>query len=577
MLEGLSAIDWDGLTHAYGPAGGIPERIRLLASPDPGQWVPALSELYDALCHQMCSVYPATAPAIPFMIELLGSTEVRCRGRILQFLADSAAVGPDPDEDDDGDAEEEAEALEWARQTRAAVWRGLDVALDLLTDLDPRIRVIVPYLLGTLAGMASSENPEDLPQVDPIATIADRMQRHFEEEPSVLVRASLVFGLGCLMPLRREIAPLLEGRLSDGFEGEPVKLAAALCLADASVRPSLATLQVLRNALSDPDRTNRLFAPDRPGMEDRHHPIGRAVLEVQGLLDGGPYPDADVGRDEDLKFPWTGRWSSGWSTSRILALLERAEIEDPDLFVPDLLPYLDRANPHTADSTVIPILRLVFKGRKLTPETCRDDLTAAQARVLSRLYQNLSLWATDIHHGTIDAVGLADRAEWARLLGIEERAPSDAEIAAILDRIAPRQQFGSRPEIKCLCLRRIGTAAFLPHLARFPELEELDLSGIGLSDADLVHLTRLPKLKDLHLNANPITDEATRTMATIGSLESLDLSGTGITDEGLGPLRAAGNLKHIELYHTAVSREAVRTFREARPDCEVWPSRLWLS
>src|SRR5262245_43071513 len=90
MLEGLSAIDWESLTHAYGPAGDIPDMIRRLTSPDPEQWVGALDSLYATLCHQCCTVYQATAVAVPFLVELLGRREVRCRGRILQFLGDAA-------------------------------------------------------------------------------------------------------------------------------------------------------------------------------------------------------------------------------------------------------------------------------------------------------------------------------------------------------------------------------------------------------------------------------------------------------------------------------------------------------
>ena len=71
MLDGLEEIRWDQLTHAYGKADGIPARIRALQSTDPAQWVRAISDLYDALCHQMCSIYPATVSAIPFFIQPL--------------------------------------------------------------------------------------------------------------------------------------------------------------------------------------------------------------------------------------------------------------------------------------------------------------------------------------------------------------------------------------------------------------------------------------------------------------------------------------------------------------------------
>src|SRR4051794_16456277 len=60
MLEHLDEIDWDGLTHAYGNAGDIPELIRALASRDPDDRENAIDALYDALCHQVCTIYEAT-------------------------------------------------------------------------------------------------------------------------------------------------------------------------------------------------------------------------------------------------------------------------------------------------------------------------------------------------------------------------------------------------------------------------------------------------------------------------------------------------------------------------------------
>src|SRR5262245_13745717 len=90
MLEGLSAIDWDRLTHAYGPAGDVPDMIRHLGSADPEESLRAVDGLYATRCHQSCTVYEATAAAVPFLLELLGYRTIRCRGRILEFLGDAA-------------------------------------------------------------------------------------------------------------------------------------------------------------------------------------------------------------------------------------------------------------------------------------------------------------------------------------------------------------------------------------------------------------------------------------------------------------------------------------------------------
>src|SRR5262245_29279873 len=141
MLEGLDGIEWDQLTHAYGQADGIPARIRALLSSDPADWVRAISDLYDALCHQMCSIYPATVPAIGFLIELLDDRTTRCRGRILEFLADVAFVAThtadengddsDFDEDDEG-FDDKTSQEELHGHARQAIWEGFDTYLTLL-------------------------------------------------------------------------------------------------------------------------------------------------------------------------------------------------------------------------------------------------------------------------------------------------------------------------------------------------------------------------------------------------------------------------------------------------------------
>ncbi|HEY2909181.1 MAG TPA: hypothetical protein VGI99_02995, partial [Gemmataceae bacterium] len=170
MLEGLPAVDWSQFQHAYGPADDIPSLIRGLASLDPEDWVGAISGLYDTLCHQQCTVYEATPHAIPFLVELLTCPDVHCRGRILEFLADCtgatsflAAHGSLDLFAAQRDTEEFkiqlTNELEWVRRTRAAVWRGLDVYLELVADLDKRIRIAVPYTLASLAEYAASEKP----------------------------------------------------------------------------------------------------------------------------------------------------------------------------------------------------------------------------------------------------------------------------------------------------------------------------------------------------------------------------------------------------------------------------------
>jgi hypothetical protein len=75
MLEGLDAVPWNNLTHAYGTAGDVPELIRAVTSADESTRRKAWHSLYGNLWHQG-TIYEATAHAVPFFIELAGSTSV---------------------------------------------------------------------------------------------------------------------------------------------------------------------------------------------------------------------------------------------------------------------------------------------------------------------------------------------------------------------------------------------------------------------------------------------------------------------------------------------------------------------
>lgn len=67
MLDGLDDVAWGELEHAYGRADNIPVLLRRLAFGDP-QALDDFRFADDGLVHQGC-VYPATAAAVPFLVE----------------------------------------------------------------------------------------------------------------------------------------------------------------------------------------------------------------------------------------------------------------------------------------------------------------------------------------------------------------------------------------------------------------------------------------------------------------------------------------------------------------------------
>lgn len=567
MLERLDDIEWDQLTHAYGQAGEIPARIRALQSSDPADWVEAIGDLYDALCHQMCSIYPATVPAIPFLIELLGDRTVRCRGRILEFLAHVAFVAnyqADDDEenanfpDDNEGGGGEGSQDELNADIRRAIWEGFDAYLLLLSDLNHRIRVVVPYLLAALSG-------GEIPAGASIATIAACMRKQFEEEPNELVRASLVFGLASLIRHDSDIRQWLEQQASDPRCSAPVRMAAALSLADSDSCVSAAVLDVLVQGLQNRNETNQPFKSDHPEMESRHHPIGRAVLQYEGQLQESD----DDGRDEDMKFPWRARWQSGMGASRILELLSKLKFESLDVLLPALVPDLDRANEYNGNSVVLPILKLVFGDKKLSPATSTEDLSTAEKTVLLHLFNNVQLWATNMHQKMFDVTGLGNRrADWARVLGVEAGF-SEEQIREILRRKMQEQRAAEPIDVQEIRLCRIGSAEFLPHLRAFANLKTIDFADTSLSDGELEQLAEFGRLQILRLNNTLVTDAGVERLTALSHLEELYLPGTRVTDACLDSLGRLPRLTYVSLSNTTVTEEAARQFMEHHPDCRI--------
>ena len=193
MLEGLTAIAWSELYHAYGEASDIPPILRRLTSHDPSEWVHAISRLYDSCCHQLCSVYSATPVVVGFLCELLDYPEIKCRGKILQFLADAACVGPD-----ENHLEIAGSIPDEVRLTREAVWMGLETYLELLSNLDERIRINVPYLLAALANQAMLNAPREVSAEIERVRITRLLKNHFDTEQNEFVQTSIVFALSSI-------------------------------------------------------------------------------------------------------------------------------------------------------------------------------------------------------------------------------------------------------------------------------------------------------------------------------------------------------------------------------------------
>ena len=191
MLDGLDDVDWASLEHAYGPAADVPANLRGLLAGTAEQRDRALGGLYGGICHQGTR-YEASAPAVPFLLELIEDPATQGRAAILGLVAGlavgqhetwlpdgfpdeelrAAAAGgaellrdaPPPAEDDeDEDFEGDTRLDYWEAWTSAqrdafaayvdlaaydAVGAGLPVLRDLLADGDAAVRAGAAFTLG---------------------------------------------------------------------------------------------------------------------------------------------------------------------------------------------------------------------------------------------------------------------------------------------------------------------------------------------------------------------------------------------------------------------------------------------
>lgn len=226
MFERLDSIEWAKLTHAYGDAADVPDLLRQLASEDAEQRAQAIHAFHGNIWHQG-TVYEATAPAVPFLIELLESRASADKDQILILLShlangSSYCAAHEPLSDLIKEAgtpewqDQKRKELIWVENATHAVAAGKPTYLELLADSTPIVREAAAYLLATLG--------------PPAPEAATALWNRFEQETDERCRASLLLGFGRLAPSEALNQSLLLNAFLQA-RSKPERLAAALSLA----------------------------------------------------------------------------------------------------------------------------------------------------------------------------------------------------------------------------------------------------------------------------------------------------------------------------------------------------------
>lgn len=141
MLDGIDAIDWSAMDHAYGPATEVPDWLRDLTSHDAETREYALDAMYGAVHHQG-DVYDCTLATIPFLLAMVREPSVPDRAHIVTLLASYAGREPGSAERYEPEPGSEYAAAE------AAISAAWDDFAALLTDPDPAVRAAAPLALS---------------------------------------------------------------------------------------------------------------------------------------------------------------------------------------------------------------------------------------------------------------------------------------------------------------------------------------------------------------------------------------------------------------------------------------------
>ncbi|WP_053647602.1 MULTISPECIES: hypothetical protein [unclassified Streptomyces] len=155
LLRGVSGVRWGELRYATGAAaGGVPPLLSRIAYGDESTARIAVDDLGDAICALGFVVGEATAPTVPFLLELAGSPHVACKAELLDLLGNicradqwHSAAAATRGREDHADYRRQTG---WETAARAAVHAGRPAVEGLASSVRPEEAAPARKLLLTM-------------------------------------------------------------------------------------------------------------------------------------------------------------------------------------------------------------------------------------------------------------------------------------------------------------------------------------------------------------------------------------------------------------------------------------------
>lgn len=152
-------------------------------------------------------------------------------------------------------------------------------------------------------------------------------------------------------------------------------------------------------------------------------------------------------------------------------------------------------------------------------------------------------------------IGEEDARRLAELPGLESLS---LNLNATPFKLSP---LGKNTTLSTLYLRGRADSDFRD-LAALSDLQELRLSGEGISDNIMPTVGGLKKLRELSLHEplpkKKITDEGVKSLSGLKNLEILELESTGVTDQCLATIGNLSTLTHLNVSNTKIAGSGMK-------------------